>query len=673
MRSLSRAAILSDDDPGRYRAPALTGAAAKQQTTAPYRRSGWRSTLSDPAIAAIAVYALVAMGAAVAAYLSVFTVWGGYDDEGTVLVTLKAFAQGETLYRDIYSPYGPFYFELFGGWFALSGQAVSTDVSRSIVIVLWLATSLLSGLVTQHLTGRLMLGVTGMIAAFASLFVLVNEPMHPQVLCVFLLGAFVLLAVLGPTGRPLWAGSAAGAVLAALLLTKLNLGVYAIAAVVLAAALTVEPLRRRRWLSRSAIAAVIALPILVAGRDLDLAWVRDLVSVEVLAMAAIAIAAWPLGLRRDEDDDSSSKWLLGACLGFAAAFVAIMGAIALNGSSPSEVYDGVVTEAMRVRDVLLTQFTMSPSVVDWAVASVAGAALYVGLRSRGGDWQPTIWPGLLRAVAGLAIWMTVARIVPISLNPAAGNPDSLPAVLAWIAVIPPAGVEEAPYKRFVRVLLPALGVAEALQVYPVAGSQVGIASFTFVPVGALLLADALTSLRAWSASRGALALERFGVVIAVALVALAADFAINTILRSAGSNLTVYRDQQAVPFPGATQIRMPPGDAENYIGLVDLLRRYRCTDFIGYPNVNSLYLWSGIDPPRPYAPGAWIEALDSKRQQRIVNQLRASPRPCAIRNDGLAAFWLGEDPVPDRPLVNYVLNDFRTVDEVGEFQFMLPR
>ncbi len=621
---------------------------------------------------AIGLYALVAIGAAAAAYLAIFTIWAGYDDEGTLLVTLQAFAHGDVLYRDIYSPYGPFYYELFGGLFALSGHAVTTDVSRSIVVVLWVGTSFLFGLAAQRLTGRLMLGVTGMIAAFATLAVLANEPMHPQGLCVLLLGVFVLLAVFGPTRRPLWAGAAGGAVLAALFLTKVNLGAYAVAAIALAAVLTVEPLRRRRWLSWPTIAAVLALPVFVAGRDLDLDWVRDMVAVQLFAMAAVVIAARPLGSRRDEGDDGTSRWLLGAVGGFGVAFVTIMAAIVLNGSSLSDVYEGMVTEALRVRDVVVSQFPMSPSVVDWAVAALAGAALSVRLRSEGGGGAPSIWPGLLRAAAGLTIWLTVARITPIALNPSAGNPDSLPMVLAWIAVIPPTGVEETPYKRFLRVLLPALGVVEALQVYPVAGSQVGIASLTFVPIGALCLADALTSLGAWSAARGSRALERFGVVAAVALVALTADFAINTILRSIPTNITVYHDQRALPFAGATHLHVPQADYENYTRLVEDLHRYRCTDFIGYPNINSLYLWSGIDPPPPDAPGAWIEALDSKRQQRIVNEMRASPRPCAIRNDPLAAAWLGGDPPPDRPLVNYVLGDFRTVDEVGEFQFMLP-
>jgi hypothetical protein len=632
---------------------------------------GWREALSDPAVGAIALYALVAMAAAAAAYFALFTQFAPYDDEGTLLVTLKAFAHGDTLYSDVYTPYGPFYYELFGGLLALSGVEVTTDLSRSAVLVLWVGTSLLFGLAAQRLSGRLMLGVAGMAAAFGSLYALANEPMHPQVLCVLLFGAFALLAVSGPTKRAAWAGAAAGALLAALTLTKLNLGVFAVAAVVLAAVLTFEPLQRRRLLRWPAIAAFLALPVILTAGDLSIGWVRNLMALEVSAMTAIVIAAWLSRPRPGEDDRDAGRWLLGAAVGFAVAFVAILVAIVLNGSSLADVYDGMVTEAMRVRDVNLTEFPQPGAAVDWALAAVAAAALCVRLRSTGSG-EPSIWPGLLRAAAGLTIWFTVARIAPFALNPSAGNPDSLPIVLAWVAAIPPAAAVESPYKRFLRVLLPALAVAETLQVYPVAGSQMSVAAVTFVPVGALCLADALTSLRAWSEARGTRALERLGIVTGIVSVALAAQFALDAIARPAANGAVIYRDQKALPFAGAGRLRLAPEEAETYARLVDLLHRYRCTDFIGYPNIDSLYLWSGIDAPPPQAPGAWVNALDSERQQRIVNELRASPRACAIRSDARAQNWLRGAPPPDRPLARYVLDDFRPVEQVGEFQFLLP-
>lgn len=652
--------------------PLVDGAATK--SPALQRDSSWRATIADPTVVAVAVYALVAIAAAIAAYFALFTQFAPYDDEGTLLVTLKAFAGGDVLYRDVYSPYGPFYYELFGGLFALSGQDVTTEASRSIVLVLWVATSLLFGLAAQRLSGRLALGVVGMIAAFAALYVLTGETMHPQVLCVLLLGAFTLLVVGEPSRRTAWAGAGCGALLAALVLTKVNLGVFAVAAVVLAAVWCVRSLQRHRWLLWPVIVAFLAMPLLITARDLTTGWVRELLALETLAMLALLTAAWPLRAGAgDEDDDSVLwRWLLAAAAGFLAAFVAILVAIFLAGSSPADVYDGVVTQAIRVRDVLVTQFPFPSAALDWGIAAVVGALVATRLRS-GAAAKPSVWPGALRVAAGLTILFAVARIVPFGLNPSAGNPDTLPMLLAWVAAIPPAGVRETTYKRFLRLLLPALAIAQTLQVYPVAGSQMGIAALTFVPVGIVCLADALVSLRAWSAAQGGRGLQRFGIVATVATIALAAQFGLNAILRPAANNAVAYHDQEALPFPGATTMHLSPAEVETYGGLVDLLHQHRCTAFAGYPNINSLYLWSGIDAPPPQAPGAWINALDAGQQQRVVDSLKASPRPCAIRSEGRAQLWLHGAPPPDRPLVNYLLDDFRPVAQVGEFEFALPR
>lgn len=638
---------------------------------APARAGGWREALRDPALVTIGLYALVTMGAAVAAYFALFTQFAPYDDEGTLLVTLNAFAHGHALYNDIYTPYGPFYYELFGGLLALIGHDITTDISRTTVLVIWVGISLLSGLTAQRLTGRLDLGLAGMIAAFATLFVLEGEPMHPQDLCVILIAIFTAVAVFGPGRRVRWSGAAAGALLAALVLTKLNLGIFAVAATGLAAVLTIEQLNRRRWILWPVTALAVVLPLVLMAQDLDLEWVRNLTAMEMLALAAVIVAAWPLRPARGERDPVTWNWILAAAVGFAVAFVAIMVAIVLNGSTLSEAYEGMVTEAQRVREVNMTEFPNPAAAVDWAVAALAAAALAVRLRWGEGR-GPSIWPGLLRAAAGLVIWFSISKIAPIGLNPAAGNPDSVAAVLAWVAVIPPAGVTETPYKRFVRVLLPALAVFETLQVYPVAGSQMGIAAFVYVPVGALCLADALTSLRRWSEDRGGLAVQRLGIVVAVVAAAVAFDFAVNSIARPAANGAIAYHRQKALPFPGATYLRLPPEEAETYERLIDLIHENHCTTFIGYPNIDSFYLWAGIEPPPPYAPGAWVNALDSERQQRIVNELRASPRPCLIRSDARAELWLRGAPAPNRPLARYVLNEFQPVDEVGEFQFELP-
>ena len=645
----------------------------------PNKPSLWRrcsdAVAANPAATAIALYAIVALAASVAAYFLIFTTFAPYDDEGTLLVTLKAFVHGDALYRDIWSVYGPFYYELFGGLFSLTGEEVTTDASRTIVIVIWVAASLMFGLAAQRLSGRLALGITGMIAAFSALAVLANEPMHPQGLCVLLLGAFALLAASGPTRRVGWSGAGCGVLLAALILTKVNLGLYAVTAVAVAAVVTVEPLHRRAWLRWLVIAGFLALPFFVLKADFRLGWVRELFLLEALAAIAVLVASRPLWPARGEDDGGTLRWVLAAAAGFGLAFVAIIIVIVLTGPTPTDVYNGVVRDATRIRDVLISPFPLplGGAALDWAIGAVAAAALASWLRLGGGRGKPSIWPGLLRAAAGLTILLVVAHIVPLGLNPSSASQVLLPMLLAWIVAIPPAGAVEPPYKRFLRVLLPLLAVAETLQGYPVPGSQLGIAAVIFIPVGALCLSDALTDLRTWSADRGAPAVRNLAATAAVLSVALPAMFALQVIVLPGTTNAILYNEEPEFALPGAQLMHLPAPTAETYSELVELLHRHRCSTFVGYPNFNSLYLWSGIEAPAPQIPNAWMYAASRSQQQRVVNELRASPRPCLIKNEEVVAGYLHGVPPPDTPLVNYVLNDFRPAAQVGAFEFLLPK
>jgi hypothetical protein len=622
----------------------------------------------------IAIYAALAIAATVAAYFYLFTQFAPYDDEGTVLVTLKAFVAGETLYKDVYTPFGPFYYELFGGLFSLSGHAVTTDASRSIVMVIWVGASLLFGLAVQRLTGRVALGVTAMLVAFSVVFILSQEPMHAQVLAIALLAVFTAIVSGVEPRRVLLTGGICGALLAALVLTKINLGIYAVAAVFFASVLAVEPLHRRRWVRWPVIVAFLALPFVVTGHDLSNELVRNLALLEVLAATSIAVASWSLRLQAVEEADQSRtvRWLLGAAAGFGLAFVAILGAIFLTGSTPADVYDGVVTQALRIRTVNPAPIGISVASLDWGIAAIAAAAGLSWLRSRG-DAGSLLWSGALRAASGLAIWFSITQSAPLSLGPAPGNVDALAMVLAWVAVIPPTGAVESAQKRFVRVLLPILAVAEVLQVYPVAGSQMRIAAVMFVAVGGICLGDAFTELRAWSSARGTVSLQRLGVVASIAIVALGAKFALDGIVLPTISRVITYNEEKALPFPGATSLHLPTAEAEAYERVVELLHRYHCTNFIGYANVDSLYLWSEIDPPKPSAPSAWMLALDETEQRRILRQMRATPRPCVVRNEGVAGGWLAGRPRPETPLVRYIFNDFKVIETTGPFEFMLPK
>jgi hypothetical protein len=413
------------------------------------------------------------------------------------------------------------------------------------------------------------------------------------------------------------------------------------------------------------------MPAAVAARDLGVEQVRTLVALEFLAMGAVIVAAHGIPFKGREK--SLAPWVLGMAIGFGVGVIAMMIAILLTGPSLSDVYGGMVTEAMRVREVNPAPVKMPSAALDWGIATVAAAIIAVRLRRPDGA-RPGPWSGGMRILAGLVIWLGIARIAPVTLNPSPENPLSLPLVLAWLAVFPPGGMAaESEFKRYLRVFLPALAVAEAMQVYPVAGSQMFIAALTFVPVGALCIIDGLAVLQAWSTEGGRLGLERFGTIALIALIALVADLGLNSIVRPGINWIQTYRANEALPFAGATDLHLPEAQAQQYVAMVNAIHQHHCSTFIGYPNVDSFYLWAGMEPPVPYASGAWILALDSERQQLVVEQLRAARKPCAVRSEALAELWLEGREAPQRPLVRYIFANFRPVETAGEWEFMLPK
>ncbi len=645
---------------------------ATPQDDLPFRAAREWAATHATAAAALA-YGVVALAAAFTAFFVLFNQFAFYDDEGTLLIAVRAFADGQVLYRDIYAAYGPFFFDVFGGFFALTGIAVTNDASRLVVGVVWVLSSVGFGVAAQRLSGRLALGLAAMIVAFGTLGVLSAEPMHPQVAIAPLLAGITLMVAFGPTRRVAWAGAVTGALLGCLVLTKVNVGGYAVIAAAAAAFLTWEPLRSRRWLRWPVIAGLLVLPVFIMYPDLREEWVRQLAALEVLTLAAVAIAACTARPRAGESSATLRRWLLAALAGGAVALVAILVLLVLTGPNVSQAYDGIVTQGLKLRSVFMIPLSLPSAAVDWGILAVAAAGLATWLRRGEGVGSPSILPGLFRVLAGVAIWFTVAGVGPLSFGPG-GNYILLPMALAWVAALAPAGAAEDAYRRYARVFLPLLAIGQTLQVYPVAGSQIRIAAVTFVAVGVVCIADGIDQLRAWSAASGWEA-PRFEAVSTAAALALAALFGYHAIASTAATGLIAYRGNEKLPFRGAEMLHIAQPQNEEYVRLVDLMHEHRCTAFIGFPNLDSLYLWSGIEPPKPNPPGAWPIVLPLDQQQRVVNQLRASPRPCAMRNDGLAeGAWLhGAPPDESDPLVNYIFNDFRTVDEVGEFKFMVAK
>lgn len=611
------------------------------------------------------VLAYVALGAAcaIAAYWAIFTEFAPYDDEGTLLVDLWSFLHGHVLYRDIFAQYGPFYYEVFGGFFALTGKAVSTDAGRLIVVAVWVAASLILGVVSHRLTRRLSLGLGGLAVAFAPLGALTAEPMHPIGLSLLLLALLALVAVFSSGHRPVFTGALVGALIAALTMTKINLGLFALSALVFAAAVT-TPFVRRHRIGRWVIPVSFGLlPVALVHADLREGWVRDLAFLATVSIAALAVTATQEAW--DTKSAPPNRWLIAAACAFVTTTVIVLAVAIATGPSLSEIYDNIVRDAARGRELFVIPFTLPPAAAEWAVASLALAAIVVAVRRYSS--APPRWLAWARIAAGLAIWFTIAQVAPFGLKPGS-NAVALPMTLAWVATVPPASGDSWYCPGFVRVFLPALAVAETLQVYPVAGSQLLGSAVLYGPVGALCLADGLreleTSRRADDRSLAAPTITR------IATWALSLMLIWSTVVSPGISSGVQYADQPALSFAGATRLHLPADQAGTYESLVELIRMH-CRALGTYPGLNSFYIWAGIRPTRQNTPTAWMTVLSYERQEQVVRELQQSAQPCAIRNDQLADNWLEGRPAQG-PLVVYLLGHFHSVKQIGGYQFMLP-
>src|SRR5262249_49374452 len=113
--------------------------------------------------------------------------------------------------------------------------------------------------------------------------------------------------------------------------------------------------------------------------------------------------------------------------------------------------------------------------------------------------RPSLWDGLLRAVAGVAILLSLTSQSLFSITPNAAFSLALP--LAWVAALPPSGGTPGPRERFIRLSIPSLAILSCLVAYPVAGSQVALGSIVLVLCGAVCVADGWAELAAWNVAR----------------------------------------------------------------------------------------------------------------------------------------------------------------------------
>ena len=595
--------------------------------------------------------ATVALG-----FTTLFSTLAVYDDEGYFLITIKGYLSGAKLYDQTAGQYGPFPFEFMAAVFKLFGLPVSNDTGRLITLGFWLGAALLLALAAYRLSRSLLLAFVVYVLAFRILELAPNEPMHPAHLLMLLLAAVIAVAVFVTGRQPRLAFTLLGILVAAALLSKVNIGVFAVASLVFAAVLASPRLSRMRVLVGIVSACFVLVPVALMGRDA----IRSgyIVYSSHVLLGALAVAIVAIGTMRPRDPDSgAASWLVYAVAGAVGAAAVICGIVLAQGTSFSGLTHGVFLDALKQSNLLswAPSFPANTFAHD-AIGVAIAAAVALDALPRSRPW-PTVG-ALARIGAGILIWAAV-------LDP---TPLALPIALVWVAAVPTRRDAPTPAARFVRLFVPALAVLQALHAYPVPGSQVRWSTFLLIMVGAVCVSDGLSELGVSAlglrgASQRLATAGALGVVIWVGLIGLTFP------LRDSSQT---YRAATPVDVWGATLIRVPPATAQEYVSLVHAVRE-RCNTFVTMPGLGSLYLMSQKTPPTWMNISAWVFAWDDSKQQRIVDQIEGIPRLCAIRSTAVESMWAGGRPVPDGLLRAFILNDFRSIGTYGYFELMVRR
>ncbi len=588
---------------------------------------------------AVAGFAVVTSITVLVAHPRMFTGFSYYDDEGYMLSALRGFVRDGGLYDHVFSQYGPFYYEFWGGIFSVFGIDVTHDSGRTMAMLVWVLTSLMLGLVMWRTTRSIVIGIGTQILAFNVLTVLTNEPMHPIGLIALLLATILAIAVFVGERESPYAIGLLGMAAAALVLVKINVGFFAVLSILLACAVSYPVLARRRWPRLALEVIFVALPFVLMLGKFDEGWVRHYaLHVAVSALAVVVVLRARENVRRAGVE---LRWLIG---GFVLLALISCALIVSTGTILHGLLDGVLRQPLRQADAfdIPLQLSRRMYAVD-AVGLAAALAYAFAMRRRpaapGKAWF-AVW-SLFAVLVGLVMALSpTGQLLPFNANSLSGYQFTM-LPLVWVALIPTRpGQPAAP--SFARLLLPLLAVPQALHAYPVAGSQMWLATLLLVPVGTLCVANGVRGLAAATELEAdRLALAGVGVVTTLAV----GWFAVNTFLREPlNADRAAYDAATPLLLPGSHDLRLSPEEVQKYTQVTDAMRK-NCTQTLMLPGMDSFYLWAEQEPPS-FTATAWESLFDTEHQDQVIDDTESIRGLCLLRNYGIQEVWgAGEGPL----------------------------
>jgi len=608
---------------------------------------GPRTSIPKPGL----VFIGLGLFLAVAFFPQLFNSVATYDDEGFFLVTVRQFLHHGSLYvHTLGTSYGPFYWSFIGLIYRLTGHSPSLYSGRLLVLAFTALSSGIFAAAVWRVTRNLLFSTLCQVATFCSLILVAgSEPISPGSTIVLLLSiliyALASFAVEQRNSLLVIAGMATGA----LTMTKINIGIFAVAG--LAVALVVGNSAYPRWFRSIIGAGAVLLPFVLMFQRISesgIATFAFLVGVSMLGtcvvMSVDAISLAPRGL-------------IAAVSGFGAVvFVSLLWPL-LSGTSPGALFIAVFVRPLQQVNIL----TILPVVgIQWfAILITALVVIAVSARRIGVDQLlPPKSPIRYLALSAAALFVLGLGIDTFGVLGVYGTFGAwLPAIvllpaLALIADVPPR------IRLALRLIVP-IAILQVLHAYPVAGSQVEWATVVmFVPC-VIALAAGMDGLRMWREARPALrGLAVGSLCVVIALLAGLWPLAV----------WVNYYDLSALHLPGAQLVRVDPQTGRELRQLTYVVHR-NCDTFYSVPGLDSLYIYSGVPTPTGQLAN-WPGALTNSQEQEVVSELShfqaTGKRVCIVRDLNSPYYaWNPGGSEANRPIGRFIRQYQRVISVFG--------
>jgi hypothetical protein len=590
---------------------------------------------------------LVTLAAGYSAYLGAFTGFASYDDEGYLLITVKEFLKGGVLYNHIYSQYGPVYYLFQWLLHSLTGAPVSHNVVRLSLLLPWLGSSLLCAWLVYRIARSIFFALLAHFLVFMLLRELTFEPGHPQELCLLLLAVLAAAA-----GANVASGRVRAAVMitfgvccAALTLTKINAGTYACGAVGLLLATFTSGRRFPRYIYLAASIASLSIPIILFSVHLNDTWGQRFFFVVLLSIGAAILNAW----RTDEIQCLRPRDWVFMLAAFGVTCAIAVGFVLARGTTMAALLNSTILDNLGVAGRWYIALNMRFLAVPWAAGALVLAALSID--------RERLPKQLATAVEEFLPYLKLAYGVVVAIS-ALLFPHLVlvyAAPFVWLVIAAPSASRT---EEFARTAVGMLGAFETLYAYPVAGTQIRFATVLIVVAGVICLSDGIRAVRVWVPSwRGAEALASL------------------LLLCGYGYQMAhAYSEHYSrlpLDLPGAASVRV---DAQQKAKLHWMTASTAsCDTFISTPGLDSLYFWTGKEPPNDINVDNWMNLLTDAQQEDIVRAFAAHPKGCVLYSPQEVHFWLRGQDLSAMPLGRYILDHFRIVDQRYGYLLMIRK